>query len=184
MLKFLKYLLQLLISPANGWEDISHAGDEPSRLTVDGFYPLLGVSAITSFIPMLYNNEIGIAAALQNAIITFVQYFVSLFLANYILATLLPHFVSGEPNEKRTTTFIIYNLALLALITIIENVMPFDLAIVRFLPIVVAVVMWKGCRYMAVLPEQTGRFMIASILTVIVMPLMFGYLLHLLAPAA
>lgn len=184
MLKFLKYLLQLVISPANGWEDISHAGTEPARLTSDGFYPLLGLSAVTAFVPMIYNHEIGLAAALQNAIIIFVQYFISLFLANYIFATILPRYVDGEPNEKRTSTFIIYNIALLALITIIENILPFDLAIVQFLPIVVAVVMWRGCRYITVLPDHTGRFMIAAILTIIAMPLMLGYLLHLLAPAA
>ncbi len=184
MLKFLKYLLQLLISPANGWDDISHAGTEPSRLTAEGFYPLLGASAITAFIPMIYDHEISLAAALQNAIIIFVQYFISLFLANYIFATILPRYIDGEPNEKRTSTFIIYNLSLLALITIIENILPFDLAIVQFLPIVVAVVMWRGCRYMAVLSDRTGRFMIAAIVTIIAMPLLLGYLLHLLAPAA
>lgn len=184
MLKFLKYLLQLLISPANGWDDISHAGTEPSRLTAEGFYPLLGASAITAFIPMIYDHEISLASALQNAIVIFVQYFISLFLANYIFATILPRYIDGEPNEKRTSTFIIYNLSLLALITIIENILPFDLAIVQFLPIVVAVVMWRGCRYMAVLSDRTGRFMIAAIVTIIAMPLLLGYLLHLLAPAA
>lgn len=184
MLSFLKYLLLLLISPANAWEDISIAGDNPDHITSKGFYPLLGISAISAFIPLFYDGDITLAIALQNAIITFAQYFISLFLANYLFSIFLPSLIDGELNEKRTSTFIIYNLALLALISIIENILPFDLAIIQFLPILVAIVIWKGCRYMAVKTDLTGRFMLIAIPTIIFLPMLLGYLLRILSPAA
>lgn len=184
MMHFLKYLFQLIISPSNGWEDISCAGTDPQKLAADGLYPLLGFASATAFCQLIYRPEISIGATLQNAIIIFAQYFVAFFLANYIMTSLLPSCIEGDINEKRVSTFLIYNLSLLALITIIENLTPIELSIVQFLPIIVAVVIWKGCRYMAVKEQQTGRFMIISILSVIGLPLFMGYLFHLIAPAA
>lgn len=184
MLRFLKYLFLLIISPSNAWEDISCAGTEPRQLASDGFYPLLGVASVTTFCQLFYNHDLTIAVALQNAIITFVQYFVAYFLANYLLSITLPKCVEGEINDKRLSTFLIYNLSLLTLISIVENITPIELSLVQFLPIIVAVVIWKGCRYMAVVEQETGRFMILSILTVIGLPMLLGYLLHLIVPSA
>lgn len=184
MLRFLKYLFQLIISPTNGWEDISCAGTEPRQLASDGFYPLLGIASATAFLRLLYNPALTLGGVLQDAIVIFAQYFVSFFLANYLMSVLLPPCIEGEINEKRVSTFLIYNLSLLALITVIENVTPIELSLVQFLPIIVVVVIWKGCRYMAVSERQTGRFMLISILSVIGLPLLLGYFFHLLAPAA
>lgn len=165
-------------------EDISCAGTEPHQLVSEGFYPLLGIASASAFLRLLYNRALTLGGVLQDAIVIFAQYFVSFFIANYIMLTMLPRCVNGEVNEKRVSTFLVYNLSLLALITIIENVTPIELSLVQFLPIIVAVVIWKGCRYMAISEHQTGRFMLISILTVIGLPLLLGYFFHLLAPAA
>lgn len=47
MLEFLKNILQLILSPGNGWEDLSHSKTEPETMLSKGLYPLLGVMALT-----------------------------------------------------------------------------------------------------------------------------------------
>jgi hypothetical protein len=184
MLKFLKYLLQLTISPSNGWDDISYAGTETPELLSSGFYPLLGVASLTAFCQMFYNGDTGVAEALQSAIIIFVQYFITYFLAVYLLPVTAGSCVDGEFNELKLTTFVAYSLGLMALVTIVQNLLPIDLAILNFMAIIVAVVMWKGCRYLAVKPESVGRFMILAVLEVIVPPILLSQLFTLFSNAS
>ena len=58
MLHFIKHLLQLIISPVNGWEDISHKGTDAKRLATEGLYPLLGITAISTFIRFFYDDDL------------------------------------------------------------------------------------------------------------------------------
>ena len=48
MLKFLKNIFQLILSPGNGWEDISHDGEDPKVLAAKGLYPIIGFASIIS----------------------------------------------------------------------------------------------------------------------------------------
>ncbi|MCC8175711.1 MAG: hypothetical protein LUC85_04120 [Bacteroidales bacterium] len=177
MLRFLKNIFQLLISPANGWEDISAETKDPAAIASQGLYPLLGFAALTAFFQMLWISQLTVTGALQNAIIIFVQYFITFFLAQYALSLLLKPCIShGEVNEKKLAVFVSYSLALMALITIIENLLPMELLILQFLPIVVAVVIWKGARFMGVETAQVPRFTILSILLIIGPPLLLGWL--------
>ncbi len=51
MKDYLKCLLQLILSPRNGWEDIEKGDVSPSRLAVDGFLPLIAITAVSVFVP-------------------------------------------------------------------------------------------------------------------------------------
>ncbi len=184
MLKFLKNILQLVLSPANGWEDISHSGDEPSKLLSNGYYPLIVIASLTTFVAFFLNSDVEFAATLQEAIAVFVEYFVAYFLAINILPLLLSSCVDGAVNERKTATFIIYSLSLLALITIIQNAIAIEIAVTMFLPLIMPVVMWKGARYLAVNNEKMGNFIVFSILIVFLPPLLMEYLFHLLVTPA
>ena len=41
MLKFIKNIFQLILSPGNGWEDISHDSEDPKSLAANGLYPII-----------------------------------------------------------------------------------------------------------------------------------------------
>lgn len=181
MLHFLKYLFQLIISPTPGWEDISHDGCNAKRLAVRGLYPLLGIMAMSAFIAYIYNCELSFSALLQNAVITFVEYFITYFIAIFLFSLYISKFIDGEQNEKRNMTFITYNIAILALIRIIDNCMPVELSLIQFLPIYVAIVMWKGMKYMAVNKNKVGQFMLLSILSIILPPYLLSMLFALMS---
>lgn len=184
MLKFLTCLIQLIISPAKGWEDIAAVGVDPRKLCSDGFYPLLGVTACSEFIRRLYDSDLGFVSLIQDAIITFVGYFVAYFLASFLFSIFLGRVIDGEPNEKKYHTFAIYNLSILALITIIANCLPMELSIVQFLPVFTIVVMWMGKRYLAVREEKSFTFIFLSAVAILVMPYLLGYLFNMVVPNA
>jgi len=176
MLHFLKHLIQLLISPGNGWEDISHQGSDAKRLAIEGLYPFLGITAISTFIGLFYDPDLNLVIALQRSIVTFIQYFVTYFVAIFLFSAYLNKCVEGELNEKRNMTFITYSIASLALIKIIENCIPIELSLLQFLPVYVAVIMWKGSRYMAVKSNKVGQYMILTISSIIIPVYLIKYL--------
>ena len=46
MKQYLKNILQLILSPTKGWEDISAAVENPDTVAAKGYYPLLAVEAL------------------------------------------------------------------------------------------------------------------------------------------
>lgn len=182
MIGFLKNLFHLVLSPGKGWEDISHEGREPKEIASDGMYPLFGIASLSAFVSFFYNDDCTLIGMLQHAIIIFVQYFIAYFIATFLYSVYAEKFVDGEVNEKKSQTMIAYSLALLSIITIIGNCLPMELSLVQFLPVYVALVIWKGCKYMAVNNERVGQYMFFAIVSVILPPVLLGYMFNLIIP--
>lgn len=184
MLKFIGLLIQLIVSPGRGWEDIAAKGDDPRKICADGFYPFIGVTACTVFVRYFYDIDRGLVDLIQGAIITFVAYFASYFFASFMFSVFGKSLFDGEINEKKYNTFIIYNLSLLALITIISNCLPMELSVVEFLPIFVLLVMWMGAKYLCVKENSGVKFILLSTISILVPPYVLVYLFNLLLPVA
>lgn len=193
MLKFLQYILQLIISPKNGWCDIAKSNCDQKLLMTTGFYPLLGLASISAFAGIIFDADITLVRALQNAIVIFISYFITYFLAELLFSTFLGPLMnysnetSQEPTSVRYvsdnrlyTTFIIYNLSILVLITFIRNLLPIELSLVQFLPFCVAFIMWKGTEYMSVPEKKTGQFMFLSVFSILMPIYIFQYLFQLI----
>lgn len=178
MLHFLKHLFQLIISPGRGWEDVSYAGDDPETITTGGLYPLFGLASLSAFVRYFYDSTLGLIDLLQIAIAIFVQYFAAYFLANVLMSLLIKKYVDGEPNEKKIATTSAYCLAIMSLITIVENCLPVELSVIQLLPVCVAFVLWKGAKYMAIKENYIGHYVIVSALSIVLVPMALGYLLR------
>ncbi len=177
MLKFLKYISQLLLSPGNGWEDISHAGIDTKILSSAGLFPLIGLAAMSSFIKLVFDASVEVVSIIQVAIIVFVQLVSTYYIASAIFGVVLSRLVEGEPNEKKYNTVIIYSVAIISLIKILENCIPFPLPLLYFLYIYVALIIWKSVRYLAVKEKLVGYFMLLAIVVIIIMPFVLNFLL-------
>ena len=177
MLKFLKHIGQLLLSPGNGWEDISYVGVDPKILASVGLYPLIGLASVSTFLKLIFDSSAEVATLLQMAIIVFVQFFSTYFIASAIFGVLLSKWVEGEPNEKKYTTVITYSLAIMSLIKVLENCIPFELPLLYFLYIYVALIIWKSVRYLAVKEKSVGYFMLMAICVVILVPFLLNWAL-------
>ena len=53
MLTLLKYIIQLIVSPKNGWDDIADKNPDPEILLTKGVYPLLGIASAPMFLGLV-----------------------------------------------------------------------------------------------------------------------------------
>lgn len=176
MTKYLTLLFQLILSPVNGWKDISYSAENPRRLMVKGFYPILFITALSVFLQGIYHSGFNFIELLQGSIIMFLKFFLTFFIANFFFSIYGQRFINRDNSEKHNQTFILFSLSLLALSSLIQNCIPMELDVVYFLSIYVAIIMWRGVKYMTVRPEKTGSFMLFSIVTVIIPPYLIGFL--------
>lgn len=180
MVQYLKNLIQLVLSPQKGWEDVSASLADPDRLFRDAFMPLLVVAALSEFVRLFYYNNGGFLTVFELAIALFGSFFVSFFIARIIMMRYVGHFIDGEINPVKITTFILYGLGLLLFIEILENVLPTDLTLVKFLPLFVALILYKSTVYLSVKGGGELRFLCIASLAVIVLPIAVFSLLSLI----
>jgi hypothetical protein len=183
-------LIQLIIAPAQGWDDI--AADEESQWkahaqkNVDStrdeweesralllqrlcFIPIIAICACSVFVRMLFDVGPTFLQALQQAIIAFVSLFLSAQFSRYIFQTYMPGWVEktsdGQPlvNRGRWLEVIMYSLTILAVIMLVSNVIKVRLALVEFLPLYVVFVIWKGCKFVHIEEQNVGIFMVSAI---------------------
>lgn len=179
MRRYLKQLFQLILSPGNGWEDIAKAADVPARIAAKGFYPLIAIAAVSVFVQGLYHHILFLTLFMK-MIVSFLVYFVAYFFGVFILSLFLEPTLSQRYDETRVNTFVLYTLGLLALISLIVNVLPVTSMMLFFLPFYVALIQWKAAPYLGVASEKTGIFMIIAILGVLLPPYIFYFLFSLL----
>jgi hypothetical protein len=185
MLSFLRHILQLIISPARGWEDVSHSGQPSAELCRTGFYPLLATAAVSCLIRLFYDgDQATVISVMQDAIITFTAYFATFFIAQFAMTSCMSRLTDKNPTEQKISTFAIYNLSIMVLICIVANLLPIELEILKFLPAYVGFVIWKGVRYLDVNPDKVGQFMFLTVFTIIAPPFLLRFLFYQLIPNA
>ncbi len=187
---YLRNLIQLIIAPAQGWDDIAadeelqwkaHAQknvgstreewEESRALLLQRlcFIPIIAICACSVFVRMLFDVGPTFLQALQQAIIAFVSLFLSAQFSRYIFQTYMPRWVektsNGQPlvNRGRWLEVIMYSLTILAVIMLVSNVIKVRLALVEFLPLYVVFVIWKGCKFVHIEEQNVGIFMVSAI---------------------
>lgn len=175
-------MLQLVLAPVKGWEDVSADGFESRTLLVRGLIPFIALVSLTVFMRMVYNPDASAVVLLQQAILCFVKFFVTYFLASFAFTFYLPVVVDGELSMKKCHTFIIYGVGLLALCALIRNFMPVDMALVLVMPLYVLYILWRGLHYMSISFNGVGTFLLLVIFAVIVPPYLIQYLFDLVIP--
>lgn len=178
MKHYLINLFQLLLSPGNGWEDIDKSNTPTRDIATKGFYPLIALVALSVLMQGVYHHVEFIVLFIR-MIVTFLVYFVAYFFGVFILSLFSEPALEQTYDEKRSNTFVLYTLGQLGLISILINVLPVTSAMLFFLPFYVALIQWKGCRYMRVKPDHEGIFMIIAILGVLLPPYVFYFLFSL-----
>lgn len=185
MFKFLKHIIQLVIYPAKGWEDVSNAATKPEVLCHDGFYPLLAACAVSCLIKLIYNDiEYTFVSALQEAIITFTIYFATLFFAGYAFGTTMQKMTDKHPSENKNSVFIIYNLSILVLLNLISNLLPVELVIIDIFPLYVGFIIFKGVRYLDIAEDKISHFLFMAVSSIILFPFLLKLLFKILLPQA
>lgn len=181
MLTFFKNLMQLILSPGHGWEDIARSSENVEKLRASGLYPLTAVTSLSVFLQGIYHVDKSLSDLLIGAVVTFVMFFVGYFCGVFVLTTAMPGMQAPgtHTGERRINTLAIYCTGLLELIAIIANCVPITMALTLFLPLFLVAVIYKGARYLRVDPEHTARYVVITSIALIAVPYLLKYLFDL-----
>lgn len=179
MLTFLKYLIQLVLSPVNGWKDLAERDPDPEEMLHKGLFPLLGVSAATEFLSVLYGSD-SLLKVVSTAVTDFGAYFIAVFIARLVLGMSLPKLCDDEPDMRRCYSFINASTGLMVLFQIIDNCLPWNLMLLKFLPLYAVLVISKATDYMGIRKSDDMRFLGIAAGLIVVVPLCIYYFIYLL----
>lgn len=179
MKHYLIYLLQLLLSPDAGWKDLEKASPNPDILMRKGFYPLLIVTALTELLPVIYGHS-GIGKALLCAVAVAGAYFVAVFVAKLMFETYYPRTAGVQADDVRSSVFSLCAVGLMLLFQIIENVLPWNLLVLKLLPVYAIVVMSRGMKYLGVPAHSEVAVTMAAAGAVVLVPLVIYYFIFLI----
>lgn len=182
MFKFLKYILQLILAPGAGWAYVRRENPDPQILLHNGLMPLLGVAALTEFLAFVYMRHVTLATVLMRAVADFGAYFISVFIARLIFELYIGKFTIGNPDARRLECFTVLGIGIMVLFQIVTNCVPWNLVLLRFLPVYAVLVLYKGCRFLSVRKNYELKFTGLSAIAVVAVPLVIYYLLILLIP--
>lgn len=176
---FLKHLIQLLLSPSRGWEDISEAGIPVDVLQRKGYYPLIGITALSEFLRLIYRNSPSVIDLLLSAIAVAGTMFASLYLGRLLLDITLPKCTDGHFNHNKADCFTTCLLGIDCLFLIFANAMPAQMTFINFLPLLSLIIIFKASQYLDIREDSRLNFTVLAIIAVIVIPIALGSLLLL-----
>lgn len=176
---FVRHIFQLLLSPARGWEDVSSSGIQPEAAQRQGFYPLIALTALSEFVPMFYDSDYGFIHALECAVAMGFAMFASLFLGRLFLDMTLSRFVDGELNMKKVDLCVTFLMGLNCLFCILNNVVPAQMTVLKLLPLITVIVIFKSTAYLGIREDSQLNFTGLGIVAVIIIPLIITNLLLL-----
>lgn len=179
MTHFLKLLTQVILAPKNGWEDIDAESDYSSGVLSRGLVPLLLLTALSVFIRKIYHSDVSIISLIQQSIIVFAAFFITIYIAEFFFSLFFIRNIAGELKPHRIRIFIYYCIGAMAMMTLLIGCVPFSPVLI-LLPLYSIVVMRMGADYLEVLPERIGNFMILSLLSVFIPPFLIIFLFGML----
>ncbi len=180
MLTFLKYLIQLILSPGSGWADLERTSPDAEGLLRRGLYPLLGLTAAAEFLAFAYLRHAGLSLVLMRAVSDFGAYFVSIFIARLIFDLYLGRLCDVRPEPSRVATLTVCGIGLMVLVQLLGNCLPWSLVLLKFLPVYVVLIIYKAGSYIGVRKSDALRFTGLGAAAIVAVPLAIYYLLYLL----
>ncbi len=156
---YFKNILQLLLSPQHGWEEVSRDGLTPEYIASHGLYPLIGLASVTYFVQGIYAVQFELVTLLQHALAVFMSLFLSFFIGKLGLETFTARFVdTGKLNVFKTDTLAVYIIGILGIMQIVGNVIPVQTVLLYLLLVFAVVVIWNSCRYLDIAVEKEAVF--------------------------
>lgn len=181
MVKYLRYLIQLIVSPGEGWKDIEASRNlDSSKIAFSGLLPWLVIVSLTSFVPLIYGHMVSFSDCLLDGLVNFGKFILAYFLAPLAMSAFIDSAAGTAVDDDRLHILTAFSIGLLGVIAVLENCMPVRMTILHFLPFFVGIIIWKGTGYLGVSQQHIGSFMILALLCILAPPYLIGWLLGLI----
>lgn len=174
----IRNFIVLLISPKVGWQYIDDKCHSAQRVLGAFFYPLLAILAISSFVPMIYDSASHtVSSSLMDAIVAFSKYMLSYYMCVYLLSGFYPQFTRSSLAMSKLSGYVIYNLALLILLSILVNVLNGEFTPLFFLVLYMPYMAYRGVDFLCVESDKSLKFVVISSIMMISFPFVIGWIL-------
>lgn len=178
MLQYLKLLLQLILAPSKGWEDVEAANPSSHRALVAGLLPLVFIAALSVGVAAIWEIHPRVSTVVIRAVVTFAVYMLTYFIAIAVLNAVLPRLTfDGTIDHERIRLFASFDVAMMAIIGILENLLPMNVALLQFMPIYLIIVFHGAMRYLNIDAARVFAFIGISIVAIIVPVYLVGRIL-------
>ena len=174
---FIKEVLKVVIAPRQGWHDTEKAALPVRLLLLQGYIPFISIVSLSAFLPLIYRSSATPSACLLEAISVFIRYFIGYFAASFFLGFTLRRLHADDEtlSVEKTDRLVLYTLASLALISLVSNLCPVELALLQMLPLYVVYIIWEASWHMLVPADRRLQFLGVSVISCVT-PL---FLVHL-----
>ena len=186
MLHFFKLMLQLLLSPARGWEDVAEHSDGARRVFMCGLLPMLLLSSLSVVLWAVYQPQhIPPGEVLVGALATFCRYFIAYFIGLFVMVSVLPRLsANGKISEESVHLFMVYTMSMMCGINLLVNVFPMELTLLQLLPLYVWLVMCRGNRFLNVPEGLILKYAALTFAAVLVPVFLMQWLLDSIIPVS
>ncbi len=178
MLQILRYLIQLILSPGHGWDDLAEESPDPDVLLRKGLYPLTILAAITEFVGVFFGLK-AFSQALLSAILLLGTYFLSIFIGRLSFDIYFDAIPQYEVDTRRQDTLVVCGLGLMAFFQVLKNCLPWELVVFNFFPIFVVLILAKATSYMNIPRREDVKFILVTASVLVIIPLLIPYLINL-----
>ena len=168
MLYYLRLMLQLIMAPSHGWEDVAECSRSARYIFAAGLVPISVAAALCVYFSAIYDHHPSGWLMTLHAVVTFAELFLTYFVGMLVMLSCLPHITTThKANEERVGLFLSLAIGMMATISIIRSVLPAKIPLFEFLPIFVLVVMCRGREFLDVAEESMFKFMALNIVAAI-----------------
>ncbi len=178
-MSFTKNIVLLLLSPKNGWKEIKRYNTPAKLMLSKVVYPLIALLSLSAFAQMLYNSELTISVGIQQAIIEFSKYFFAYLLVNYLMTGFFPKVVNNKSTANKVSVFLQYNMSVLIIINIINNLLPIPFTYLNILYLYIFFVAWKADEFLGIVENGDKKFLVISAALLLLIPVSIKFVLEL-----
>ena len=177
MLLYLRLMLQLVLAPLKGWEDVELTAPNPRRLFASGLLPLCVIAGVCASLAAWWLKGGGPFSLIMQGIACCVTYLLTYYIAQAVLIALLPRVTDdGLIDRERVNIFSTLCVGIMAIIGIVINFFPME-HIFQFLPIIVVIIIYRSRRFLCVQKARTGLMIAFGIVAVILPVYILGRIL-------
>lgn len=178
----LKNIFLIIVSPGEGWKDVSRYKIPQHILLRNLYFPLLIVLFCTSYLPVVFNlNTNNIVSCTQHAILSVVKYVFGLYISSFLLSSIFSFLRRSKDVFNKFNNFLIYNLSVLVSLEIWSNLF-LDLSFFIIFRLYLFYVIYKGVKYLNISMDLQAKFVVYSGLILLLIPTITEILVGLCIP--
>ncbi len=175
-------LFKVMLNPIEGWKSIRRSKVTAEELQRGCFSPLLGLLAISQFVELIFSSRITLANAIEDAVISFVSFFMGYFCIILLLRAIMPKVTTKSLDSDFGKIFVLVNLSTLCIFYSLTELLPMLWAILIFLPLWTVYIICRGTRFF-VFPNNRQITCTATLCLVIIgIPTLLDWILEQILP--